>query len=186
MQDNILIENEKEKFIYQKKDFVNIGIKQGSFDKLIKDLNIDNENYMMRKQLRNGISAKFFNQEAYDIVLNYIKAKNDSHASQAQVSLSLKNKELEEQNIKLKATLAIIENEYNKKISEISEKNIKIEKELEIIKLEHKNEIFQLQQEKEKNEWKLNNELQKKEMEMEELQNRGLIARILNKKIKKL
>ena len=51
-----------EEFIYQKKDFVKLGVKEGSFYKMIKDLEIDTPEYCSTKILKNGIQAKCFNQ----------------------------------------------------------------------------------------------------------------------------
>ena len=66
----------EEIYKYQRKDFIALGIKEGSFSKLIKDLDIDNENYRIERPLRNGLMAKFFNQEAMDII-TYIKEKRN-------------------------------------------------------------------------------------------------------------
>lgn len=41
-----------EEFIYQKKDFVKLGVKEGSFYKMIKDLEIDTPEYCTTKILK--------------------------------------------------------------------------------------------------------------------------------------
>mgnify|MGYP001624643110 FL=1 len=40
-----------EEFMYQKKDFVKLGVKEGSFYKMIKDLEIDTPEYCTTKIL---------------------------------------------------------------------------------------------------------------------------------------
>ena len=66
-----------EEFIYQKKDFVKLGVKEGSFYKMIKDLEIDTPEYCNTKILKNGIQAKCFNQKAFDIISKYINEKGE-------------------------------------------------------------------------------------------------------------
>lgn len=66
------------KFIYQKKDFVNIGVPEGSFNGLIKRLDIDNPDYMCFKELPNKINAKFFTEEAIHIVFfNFCRSRSN-------------------------------------------------------------------------------------------------------------
>ena len=47
-----------EEFIYQKKDFVKLGVKEGSFYKMIKDLEIDTPEYCTTKILKNVLIKK--------------------------------------------------------------------------------------------------------------------------------
>lgn len=171
MNDNI-----NDEYIFQKRDFIMLGVKSGSFDKLIKDLGINNEKFMIRKVLRNGINAKFFTQEAYNIVADYLKSKQDSNNSQ-ELALALKNKSLEEQNQKLQNAIALMESQYTKQISSLTEE--KLNQELEFEKEKHR---LEMEIEKVKTYWENTREEYIKEtMEVERLKNRGFFARLFNK-----
>lgn len=97
MDDTIIINNmNDEEFKYQRKDFIALGIKEGSFGKLIKDLDLDNDNYRIFKTLPNGVNAKFFNQSAMDNVSAYLKEKG-IYNSKTELALITENQELKKQ-----------------------------------------------------------------------------------------
>ena len=106
-----------EEFIYQKKDFVKLGVKEGSFYKMIKDLGIDTPEYCTTKILKNGIQAKCFNQKAFDIISKYINEKGLRN-SKNELALVNENISLKEENQKLQNAVAILESQYTKQIAE--------------------------------------------------------------------
>ena len=120
----------EDNFIYQKKDFIKIGIAEGSFNHLIKKLNIDNPDFMCVKILPNGINAKFFNEEAMQIVLSYKKAKEQGK-NKNELLLLNQNSELKQQNQQLQNAIAVLESKYTKEISAL--KDEWHEKELQLL-----------------------------------------------------
>ena len=102
-------------FMYQKKDFIKVGIAEGSFNHLIKKLNIDNPDFMCIKVLPNGIKAKFFNEKAMKIVLDYKKAKEESK-NKNELLLLNQNTELKRQTQQLQNAIAILESQHSKEI----------------------------------------------------------------------
>lgn len=119
----------QDKFIYQKKDFVNCGVPEGSFGRLIKTLEIDNSDYMCQKILPNGINAKFFTEEAMQIVLNHLRAKEESK-NKNELLLLNQNSELKQKNQQLQNTIAILESQYTKEISNLKDEWHNTEKQL--------------------------------------------------------
>ena len=105
------------KFIYQKKDFVNIGVPEGSFNGLIKRLDIDNPDYMCFKELPNKINAKFFTEEAMQIVLNYLKDKEKAN-NQNELILLQQNSELKQQIQQMQNALTLLESRHTQELSE--------------------------------------------------------------------
>lgn len=118
-----------EDFIYQKKDFVKLGVKEGSFYKMIKDLEIDTPEYCSTKILKNGIQAKCFNQKAFDIISKYINEKGLRN-SKNELALVNENISLKEENKKLQNAVAILESQYTKQISELKDEWHNTEKQL--------------------------------------------------------
>ena len=118
-----------EEFIYQKKDFVKLGVKEGSFYKMIKDLEIDTPEYCTTKILKNGIQAKCFNQKAFDIISKYINEKGLRN-SKNELALVNENISLKEENQKLQNAVAILESQYTKQIAELKDEWHNIEKQL--------------------------------------------------------
>lgn len=109
-----------EEFIYQKKDFVKLGVKEGSFYKMIKDLELDTPEYCATKILKNGIQAKCFNQKAFDIISKYINEKGLRN-SKNELALVNENISLKEENQKLQNAIAILESQYTKEISTLKD-----------------------------------------------------------------
>ena len=109
-----------EEFIYQKKDFVKLGVKEGSFYKMIKDLELDTPEYCATKILKNGIQAKCFNQKAFDIISKYINEKGLRN-SKNELALVNENISLKEENQKLQNAIAILESQYTKEISKLKD-----------------------------------------------------------------
>ena len=107
-------------FIYQKKDFVKLGVKEGSFYKMIKDLELDTPEYCVTKILKNGIQAKCFNQKAFDIISKYINEKGLRN-SKNELALVNENISLKEENQKLQNAIAILESQYTKEISNLKD-----------------------------------------------------------------
>ena len=105
------------KFIYQKKDFVNIGVPEGSFNGLIKRLDIDNPDYMCFKELPNKINAKLFTEEAMQIVLNYLKDKEKAN-NQNELILLQQNSELKQQIQQMQNALTLLESRHTQELSE--------------------------------------------------------------------
>ena len=118
-----------EEFMYQKKDFVKLGVKEGSFYKMIKDLEIDTPEYCTTKILNNGIQAKCFNQKAFDIISKYINEKGLRN-SKNELALVNENISIIEQNQKLHNSVAVLESQYTKQISELKDKWHETEKQL--------------------------------------------------------
>ena len=118
-----------EEYIYQKKDFVKLGVKEGSFYKMIKDLEIDTPEYCTTKILKNGIQAKCFNQKAFDIISKYINEKGLRN-SKNELALVNENISLKEENQKLQNAVAILESQYTKQISELKDEWHNTEKQL--------------------------------------------------------
>lgn len=109
-----------EEFLYQKKDFVKLGVKEGSFYKMIKDLELDTPEYCATKILKNGIQAKCFNQKAFDIISKYINEKGLRN-SKNELALVNENISLKEENQKLQNAIAILESQYTKEISNLKD-----------------------------------------------------------------
>ena len=107
-------------FIYQKKDFVKLGVKEGSFYKMIKDLELDTPEYCVTKILKNGIQAKCFNQKVFDIIYKYINEKGLRN-SKNELALVNENISLKEENQKLQNAIAILESQYTKEISNLKD-----------------------------------------------------------------
>ena len=109
-----------EEFLYQKKDFVKLGVKEGSFYKMIKDLELDTPEYCATKILKNGIQAKCFNQKAFDIISKYINEKGLRNTKN-ELALVNENISLKEENQKLQNAIAILESQYTKEISNLKD-----------------------------------------------------------------
>ena len=144
-----------EEYIYQKKDFVKLGVKEGSFYKMIKDLEIDTPEYCTTTILKNGIQAKCFNKKAFDIISKYINEKGLRN-SKNELALVNENISLKEENQKLQNAVAILESKYTKEISELKdewhEKEVQLlEKNGKLIKdgVEKDKQIFEKQKEME-------------------------------------
>lgn len=126
----------QDKFIYQKKDFVNCGVPEGSFGRLIKKLEIDNSDYMCQKVLPNGINAKFFTEEAMQIVLNYLKSKEESKNKNELLLLNQNsemkklNLELQQKNLQLQNAITLLESQHTKEISNLKDEWHETEKQL--------------------------------------------------------
>ena len=164
----------KEEFIYQKKDFVKLGVKEGSFYKMIKDLEIDTPEYCSTKILKNGIQAKCFNQKAFDIISKYINEKGLKN-SKNELVLVNENISLKEENQKLQNAVAILESQYTKQISELKDEWHNTEKQL----LERNGSLIKEGVEKDK-------QLFEKQKEMESLENMNFFQFLKWKKNRKI
>lgn len=120
-----------DRFIYQKKDFVNIGVKPGSFSRLLKTLDLEQPEYMTIKQLGNGINAKFFTQEAMEKVVQYLEEKKKAGTS-TELVLIQQNTELKQQVQQLQNAVALLESRHTQELTAVKEEWHK--KETEYIK----------------------------------------------------
>lgn len=159
-------------YIYTKKDFTNLGVAEGSFNDLIKKLNLNNANYRIKQQNSHGRMIYYFTEEAYNKVAKYLKNKEDSKNSTELMLLNANNElKMQVQDLQNKLSIATAyttqqENEYLKKIDEIKEKNI--------------NEQLKEQRKYEDLKDKYNILEKEKNAEIERLKHRNLIKRILN------
>lgn len=130
-------------FIYQKKDFVKLGVKEGSFNYLMTKLNLNNSNFCITKVLPNGIKAKFYNKEAYKKIAEYLE---NNKKNKVEILLIKETDNLKEKIVNLQNQLIIanakdiqkendflkekekIKTEYQKKIDKITEEKNEIEK----------------------------------------------------------
>ena len=130
-------------FIYQKKDFVKLGVKEGSFNYLMTKLNLNNQNFCITKVLPNGIKAKFYNKEAYKKIAEYLE---NNKKNKVEILLIKETDNLKEKIVNLQNQLIIanakdiqkendflkekekIKAEYQKRIDKITEEKNEIEK----------------------------------------------------------
>ena len=130
-------------FIYQKKDFVKLGVKEGSFNYLMTKLNLNNSNFCITKVLPNGIKAKFYNKEAYKKIAEYLE---NNKKNKVEILLIKETDNLKEKIVNLQNQLIIanakdiqkendflkekekIKAEYQKRIDKITEEKNEIEK----------------------------------------------------------
>lgn len=130
-------------FIYQKKDFVKLGVKEGSFNYLMTKLNLNNSNFCITKVLPNGIKAKFYNKEAYKKIAEYLE---NNKKNKVEILLIKETDNLKEKIVNLQNQLIIanakdiqkendflkekekIKTEYQKRIDKITEEKNEIEK----------------------------------------------------------
>ena len=144
----------------------------GSFNSVIKKLNLDNANYRIKQKNSHDRMIYYFNEEAYKKVADYLKNKKNSKNSTELMLLNANNElKIQVQDLQNKLSIATAfttkqENEYLKKIDEIKDKNNK-EQQQQQRKYEDLKDRYNTL-EKEKNE------------EIERLKHRSLIKRIFN------
>lgn len=114
--------NKEEKYIYKKSDFLNLGVKEGSFLKLIKDLELDQSEFMTKKFLKENRNRPvlYFTAEAYQKVAKYLQDKKKSKGNQELLLIDKVNS-LTEENQNLKNVVAMLESQYTKEISELKD-----------------------------------------------------------------
>ena len=118
-----------DRFIYQKKDFVNIGVPEGSFSRVIKNLDLETPEYMTIKQLPNKINAKFFTQEAMEVVLDYLKDKQAAK-NKNELMLLEQNTELKQQVQQLQNVVALLESRHTQEMANAKDEWHEKEKDL--------------------------------------------------------
>lgn len=150
MQEQAIVKEEGEKYKYQKKDFVQLGVPAGSFYKLMESLELNSIEYKTVKLLKNGKSCNFYTQEAMDKVADYLSSKNQAQ-NRNELSLIEQKKELEHQLLALNSQMSWREAQVQK---ELGEKNLKIQ---------------ELESQKEIQKWKSENQIQALENKVNQL-----------------
>lgn len=87
---------------------------------MINDLGLNTEEYCQNIILKNGIKAHRYNQEAYDIIVQFIKNKN-IQTSQNELALTNQNIDLKKQSQKLQNTIAMLESQHTKELAQKQE-----------------------------------------------------------------
>lgn len=180
-----ILENE-DKYIYKKADFLKIGVAEGSFRKLMQDLELNTSEFCTTKVLseNNNRPTLYYTKEAYEKVIEHLKNKEKSKKSDTSIAVVQELNQAKIENQNLKNTLAVLEAKYTKENTEIrlkmkdmelAHQKENAEKELKIKELEGEYKRVQ-------DNWKNSNELLKeKNEELERLKNRGFWARLFNK-----
>lgn len=174
-----------EEFKYRKRDFLKLGIKKGSFYKLIKDLNLDTPDYC-KTVLGNGSNKiRYFNQEAYNIIVQYINKKGIKN-TRSELALTNENIELKAQNQKLQNALTMLESKHTKEIADLKdewhEKENEWHNEREKLKEELRDKMPREEYDKLSNRYsETYKELYTAQQENERLKNRSFWKRLLNK-----
>lgn len=99
-----------EEYRYRRKDFLDMGVPEGSFNKIMKNLELNTPQFCMEKTIDRNVKAKFYTVEAYEKVGNYLEAKNNTPHKQAM--------RVYEENRNLKQALERIQNEYERQLLE--------------------------------------------------------------------
>ena len=94
--------NNNDKYIYKRKDFLNAGVPEGSFNKLMKDLKLDTPEYCTLKRIKRNVKAKFYTAEAFEKVLEYQRNKEKAD-NRNEIPLIQKVNDLTKQIILIKA-----------------------------------------------------------------------------------
>ena len=186
-----IIENDK-KYIYKKADFLKIGVAEGSFRKLMQNLNLNSTEFCTAKISAETKNRKtlYYTEEAYQKVLQYLKDKEKSN-NKNELLLARANTELKMENQNLKNAVTLLESKYTKENTELKLKIKDIELDREKEKNSLLNEYNDLEQELKmvKSNWvnssNQNAELEKQNQdlksEIDKLKNRGFWARLFNK-----
>lgn len=121
-----ILENE-DKFIYKKIDFLKLGVKEGSFNKLITDLGLDSSEYCCYKTLPedNNRKTRYFTGEAYEKVLKNVKDKEKTK-NNVELTLFNENQNLKQQLMELTTKTALLENTYLKEKQDLKEEIYKL------------------------------------------------------------
>ena len=137
-----------EDYIYKRKDFLDMGVPEGSFNKIMKDLGLNTPEFCIEKRIERNVKAKFYTAKAYEKVGNYLEAKNNTPHKQA-MRVYERNRDLEK--IIDKITI-----EYERQLSEERKKTDKEREE----KLEIKRQRDELEVEKKLYEFEKANEIE--------------------------
>ena len=189
-----IFDKSEEEYIYQRKDFLNLGIPEGSFHKVMKDLGLETGEYCMEKRIDRNVRAKFYTVEAYKKVSDYIESKKNTN-NKTELLVYKENQELKTQVQQLQNAVAMMESKYTKQVTELELSKKDLEREIdgykakiEIQEIEKSKELGELKAEKDreidmlKENWKnATQELEKNEKEINRLKNRGWWARLWNK-----
>ena len=189
-----MIENDK-KYIYKKADFLKLGVAEGSFRKLMQNLELNSPEFCTFKITPENHNRKtlYYTEEAYQKVLQYLRDREKSK-NKNELLLAKANTELKQENQNLKNTLALLESRYTKENTELQIKLKDMELEREKEKNNFLMEYNDLKEELNmvKSNWsssaELNAELGKQndnlKKEIERLKNRGFrgfINKLFNK-----
>lgn len=134
---------DEDRYIYKKSDFLKIGIKEGSFRKIMEDLNLNTNEFCIAKISPENKNRKvlYYTEDAMQIVLEHLNNKNKT-TNKKELVLYEKYQELQEKVSELKSALAISEvnrqreradylqkiNEKDNEISELKQKQLEKEK----------------------------------------------------------
>ena len=132
---NMTAEDER-KYKWQKKDFVLLGVPEGSFNHLMEKLELNTPEFMAYKKLKNNIRAKFYTDEAMKTVTKHLKNKEESN-NRVELDLINKNSELADQ-VKI---LAIEIATRDKTIAEQGEELAKKDTEIVNLQFSHSEEM---------------------------------------------
>lgn len=109
------ISENEDKFIYKKVDFLKIGVKEGSFNKLITDLGLDSSEYCCYKTLPedNNRKTRYFTASAYEKVLKSVKDKKQTK-NNVELTLFQANQNLKQQLMEVTTKATVLENSFLK------------------------------------------------------------------------
>lgn len=89
--DILISDNEKDKYIYKKSDFLKLGVPEGSFRPLMEKLNLNTPEYCIKKILpeNNNRPILYYTQEAYEKVAKYQEEKEEAEKYKESKSTNL-------------------------------------------------------------------------------------------------
>lgn len=175
-----------DKYIYKKADFLKLGVPEGSFLKIIRDLQLETPQYCIKKILQenNNRPVLYYTEEVYKKVIEYLKNKEKSKKSDTSLVIVEELNTVKLENQKLQNTLAILESKYTKENMDIKlrMKDIELEHQKENAEKDLKIKELEVDYKRVQENWKNSNkELLRVKEENERLKNRGFWARLFNK-----
>ena len=196
---------DNDKYIYKKSDFLKLGVKEGSFRKLMDDLGLNTSEFCIAKYSPENRNRKvlYYTDDAMQMVLEYLDKKSKTN-SKKELILYEKYQELQEKVTELKSALALSEvnrqteranflqkiNEKDNEISELKQKQLEKEK-YDLMKeedLKHsKSEISRIEKEIEqlkKDNTKEQLRVEQAEREKEELEKRNRELELESERLK--